>query len=64
MAETDSDGMNHTEGGWPKDISHGDLEQVTRYRKKLEKEMAYPRSITVLGQVLVSFIFFHRHMPA
>ena len=31
-------GMSHTEGGWPKDINVDDLEQRSRFRKKVEKE--------------------------
>ena len=33
-----SQGMNHTEGGWPKDINCADPEQTSRYRKKFEKD--------------------------
>ncbi|XP_031353490.1 dynein intermediate chain 3, ciliary-like [Photinus pyralis] len=34
-------GMNHTEGGWPKDINKEDEEQTKRYRRKIEKEDSY-----------------------
>ena len=33
-----SHGMNHTEGGWPKDVNISDSDQKNRYRKKIEKE--------------------------
>jgi len=44
-------GINHTEGGWPKDISHLELEHVVRYRKKVEKDISYMNLVTVLGTV-------------
>ena len=31
--ESESRGMNHVEGGWPKDINSADLEQTMRFRK-------------------------------
>ena len=36
--EVVSQGMNHTEGGWPKDVNCYDPEQTSRYRKKIEKD--------------------------
>ncbi|XP_067145077.1 dynein intermediate chain 3, ciliary-like [Centruroides vittatus] len=35
---TESRGMNHEEGGWPKDVDPTDEKQVTRFRKKVEKD--------------------------
>jgi len=49
--EFDSKGINHTEGGWPKDINHLDVEHVARYRKKVEKDISYMNVITALGTV-------------
>jgi len=43
--------MNHTEGGWPKDINPAEVEQTIRYRKKIEKDEAYIGIITRLGTV-------------
>lgn len=40
--------MNHTEGGWPKDINFHDPEQVIRYRKKVEKDEMYTHAILQL----------------
>lgn len=37
-ATYESRGINHTEGGWPKDICLQDPEQTTRYRRKIEKD--------------------------
>ncbi|PVD38122.1 hypothetical protein C0Q70_00733 [Pomacea canaliculata] len=45
-------GINHTEGGWPKDVNPQELEQVTRYRKKVEKDEVYMQSILSLGSVM------------
>ena len=48
----DSKGINHTEGGWPKDINHLDVEQVVRYRKKAEKDFSYLSVMGGLGSVI------------
>lgn len=34
-------GVNHVEGGWPKDVNQLDQEQTNRYRMKQEKDEAY-----------------------
>jgi dynein intermediate chain 2 len=49
--ETESHGMNHTEGGWPKDINPAEVEQTIRFRKKVEKDEAYIGTIMKLGSV-------------
>ena len=49
--EFDARGVNHTEGGWPKDINHLDAEQVVRYRKKIDKDISYANIIAELGTV-------------
>ena len=33
-----SQGMNHFEGGWPKDINPAEHDQTMRFRKKIEKD--------------------------
>ena len=43
--------MNHTEGGWPKDINPAEVEQTIRFRKKVEKDEAYINIIARLGSV-------------
>uniref|UniRef100_A0A8D3AXA6 Dynein intermediate chain 2 axonemal n=1 Tax=Scophthalmus maximus TaxID=52904 RepID=A0A8D3AXA6_SCOMX len=43
--EFSSCGMNHVEGGWPKDINPAELEQTIRFRKKVEKDESYIHSI-------------------
>ncbi|KAH8865284.1 Dynein intermediate chain 3, ciliary [Schistosoma japonicum] len=42
-------GMNHTEGGWPKDVNPQEHDQVARYRKKVEKEDIYIATVYKLG---------------
>ena len=49
--------MNHTEGGWPKDVNSQEVEQVTRYRKKVEKDEMYVNTILSLGTVGLQFLF-------
>ena len=46
-AEYVSQGMNHFEGGWPKDINPQENDQTMRFRKKIEKDDTYIN--TVLG---------------
>ncbi|MEQ2189096.1 Dynein intermediate chain 2, axonemal [Goodea atripinnis] len=50
--ESNSCGMNHVEGGWPKDINPKDVEQTIRFRKKVEKEENYIISLQHLGSVM------------
>ncbi len=47
--------MNHTEGGWPKDINSAEVEQTIRFRKKVEKDETYMQIIQDLGSVSGSF---------
>lgn len=49
--ETENRGMNHVEGGWPKDINPAEVEQTIRYRKKVEKDESYISTIMNLGKV-------------
>ena len=41
--------MSHTEGGWPKDVDCTEAEHVIRFRRKIEKDEDYVRSIVTLG---------------
>ena len=54
--ETESRGMNHTEGGWPKDINPAEVEQTIRFRKKVEKDEFYIGVVMRLGGVSVIII--------
>ncbi|PAA61501.1 hypothetical protein BOX15_Mlig008431g2, partial [Macrostomum lignano] len=47
--ETDSHGLNHAEGGWPKDVNAQEVEQVIRFRKKVEKDEMYISTVQTLG---------------
>lgn len=44
-------GVNHIEGGWPKDVNPLELEQTIRFRKKVEKDENYINAIMQLGWV-------------
>ncbi|XP_057675233.1 dynein axonemal intermediate chain 2 isoform X1 [Corythoichthys intestinalis] len=50
--ESESRGINHVEGGWPKDINPQEMEQTIRFRKKVEKDESYLNSIMQLGDVI------------
>lgn len=44
-------GINHVEGGWPKDVNLADPEQTVRYRRKIEKDEAYIVQVMGLTKV-------------
>lgn len=44
-------GVNHVEGGWPKDVNALEMEQTIRFRKKVEKDENYINTIIHLGSV-------------
>ncbi len=44
-----SKAMSHVEGGWPKDVDYSEAEHTIRYRKKIEKDEDYVRTVTLLG---------------
>ncbi|CAK1556188.1 unnamed protein product [Leptosia nina] len=48
-AEYTTSGINHVEGGWPKDINMNDPEACQRYRRKIEKDDAYIHAVMHLG---------------
>lgn len=54
--ETDTRGINHTEGGWPKDVNPQEIEQVMRYRKKVEKDENYVGAIMNLSNLMENCI--------
>jgi hypothetical protein len=41
----------HVQGGWPKDVDSSDVEHTIRYRKKIEKDEDFARSVKQLGDV-------------
>jgi dynein intermediate chain 2 len=54
--ESENRGVNHTEGGWPKDVNPAEVEQTIRFRKKVEKDEAYMQTIQNLGREMERFI--------
>jgi len=49
-------GLNHVEGGWPKDVNFAEPEQVARFRKKVEKEESYSTQILELAAKMEYYI--------
>eukprot|EP00041_Stephanoeca_diplocostata_P018513 m.387773 g.387773 ORF g.387773 m.387773 type:complete len:650 (+) comp21037_c0_seq1:201-2150(+) len=45
-------GINHVEGGWPKDVNPAEVEQTQRFRKKVEKHPAFAASIVGLSEAM------------
>lgn len=56
-ATYESHGVNHTEGGWPKDVSLLDPEQTTRYRRKIEKDELFLTQVMALTKPMEHCIF-------
>ncbi len=46
-------GILHLQGGWPKDVDVTDVEHTIRYRKKIEKDDEYVRSVKSMGEASV-----------
>ncbi|XDV52288.1 hypothetical protein PO909_021032 [Leuciscus waleckii] len=44
--------MNHTEGGWSKNIGPGDSNATGRFRKKVQREMRYEEELTEMIDLL------------
>ena len=49
-------GMSHTEGGWPAEVDPTDGEQVARWRKKVERDEDYIRTVLHLGSVVEDLV--------
>lgn len=41
--------INHEEGGWPKDVDYTEAEHTIRFRKKVEKDEDYIKTVVRLG---------------
>ncbi|OXB57697.1 hypothetical protein ASZ78_008258 [Callipepla squamata] len=50
--QVESCGVNHVEGGWPRDIDPQVLEQALRFRKRAKKEENYINTVTHLGALM------------
>jgi dynein intermediate chain 2 len=48
---TETKGINHIEGGWPKDVNLHEQDQMTRFRKKIAKDEIYLNSLSRLIHV-------------
>lgn len=48
--------MRHTEGGWPKDVDFTEQSDVTRFRKKAEKNESYQSAIKTLGPIVQRYM--------
>lgn len=44
--------MRHIEGGWPKDVDFSEQSDVSRFRKKAEKDEDYKSSVKTLGPIV------------
>ena len=44
--------MRHSEGGWPKDVDFTEQSDVTRFRKKAEKDELYQEAMKTLGPIV------------
>ncbi|CAG0898757.1 unnamed protein product, partial [Cyprideis torosa] len=49
-------GVNHVEGGWPKDVNPMEIDQTGRFRKKVEKEEGFMHAIRNLSELMVHAI--------
>ena len=49
---TKNSSMRHVEGGWPKDVDFTEQSDVTRFRKKAEKDEDYRASVKSLGPII------------
>lgn len=54
--EYSSQGINHTEGGWPKDVDPNEAEQTIRFRKKVEKDEHFIASVIALGETALDVV--------
>ncbi|XP_053707585.1 dynein intermediate chain 3, ciliary [Synchiropus splendidus] len=48
----ESCGVNHVEGGWPKEVNPNDPEQKSRYLKKTERDDNYVATVLQLSRVM------------
>lgn len=48
--------MQHSEGGWPKEVDPTEAEQVVRWRRKVEKDEEYIKTVVRLGGVVEALV--------
>ncbi|KAJ9578526.1 hypothetical protein L9F63_005255 [Diploptera punctata] len=51
-AQYEQHGMNHTEGGWPREVNPFDEEQTLRFKKKIEKDEMYIHTVLQLTHAM------------
>lgn len=49
-------GMSHMDGSWPRDVDSSDPEQVARWRRKIERDEAYIKSVVRLGAIVEEIV--------
>jgi dynein intermediate chain 2 len=49
---TKTSSMRHVEGGWPKDVDFTEQSDVSRFRKKVEKDEDYKGAVKALGPIV------------
>ncbi|CAH1645485.1 unnamed protein product [Spodoptera littoralis] len=57
IVEKRNQGMNHAEGGWPKEVHHDNEEETLRYRRRIERDDAYVHSVLTLAPRFEKFIY-------
>jgi dynein intermediate chain 2 len=53
---TKSTSMRHTEGAWPKDVDFTEQSDVSRFRKKAEKNESYQHAMRTLGPIVQKYM--------
>ena len=53
---TISRGMSHTQGGWPVGVDPKDADHVMRWRKKIERDEDYIKTVVKLGAVVEDIV--------
>lgn len=48
--------MSHVEGGWPKDVDYSEAEHTIRYRKKVEKDEDYIKTVSALSTAVEELV--------
>ena len=52
VQEMSNTGVNHVEGGWPKEINPAELEQVTRFKKKINFKAKLKKNLFCPGLLI------------
>jgi dynein intermediate chain 2 len=52
ILKTKNSSMRHVEGGWPRDVDFNEQSDVTRFRKKAEKDEDFRSAVKALGPII------------